>query len=131
MTNPDLVLADTQPFAVADVKYKLAGSEWKRPDLYQAVAFAAGFSVLNAAIIEFLNPMQVSLPPVRVGPILVSHIGWDADPSIDAATAAGLLSERFSRWLAASRGPKCGTTRDGRDLRRTTTAQPATAQLGH
>src|SRR5258708_7906791 len=102
--NPDLVLADTQPFAVADVKYKLAGGEWKRPDLYQAVAFAAGFSVPHAAIIEFLNPMQVSLRPVTVGHIVVSHIGWDADSSIDAVTAAGLLTERFSQWLGACRG---------------------------
>src|SRR5262249_15747260 len=39
--NPDLVLGARA--AVADVKYKLSRSDWDRPDLYQLVAFAAGY----------------------------------------------------------------------------------------
>lgn len=42
--NPDLVFGGPA-VAVGDVKYKLAGGDWDRSDLYQVVAFATAFRV--------------------------------------------------------------------------------------
>ena len=107
--NPDLVFVDSGVFAVADVKYKLTTTEWKRPDLYQAVAFAAGFQVSDAAVLEFLGAAQVSLPAVSVGDILVSHVGWDADPTTTAESAGQAFLGRFTEWLQCCRCRRTGS----------------------
>jgi 5-methylcytosine-specific restriction enzyme subunit McrC len=49
--NPDLVFEDGA--AVGDVKYKLATREWRRGDLYQAVAFATGFRAASSLVVDF------------------------------------------------------------------------------
>jgi 5-methylcytosine-specific restriction endonuclease McrBC regulatory subunit McrC len=97
--NPDLTIGHPRTTAVADVKYKVATTEWKRSDLYQAVAFAVGFRVRNGAIIEFLLPSGQSLEPVSVGDIVVTHLCWPADENVPAAVAAEALATDFAQWL--------------------------------
>ncbi len=43
-------LEDTEVRAIGDVKYKLLGAEWERSDLYEVVAFAAGYRVPQAVV---------------------------------------------------------------------------------
>jgi hypothetical protein len=43
--NPDLVFGAPATLAVADVKYKIATDDWKRPDIYQVVTFATAYRV--------------------------------------------------------------------------------------
>ena len=49
--NPDLVF--DHGAAVGDVKYRLAGADWSRPDLYQAIAFAEAFGTDDAIVVNF------------------------------------------------------------------------------
>jgi 5-methylcytosine-specific restriction endonuclease McrBC regulatory subunit McrC len=101
--NPDLTIGHPRTSAVADVKYKVSTTEWKRNDLYQAVAFAVGFRVRNAAIIEFVMPDGQCLEPVSVGDIVVRHLCWPADPNVPAAIAADALATDFAKWLLSCR----------------------------
>lgn len=96
--NPDIVVADDQIHAIADVKYKLSGSDWKRNDLYQVVAFACGFEVRHAALIEFVPPGGVTLAMVPVGQVRVRHFGWSADDTVMAEDAAAALRQKFGQW---------------------------------
>lgn len=66
------VLAIDAAVAVGDVKYKLAGTEWNRADLYQSVAFAAAHRARHAAVVTFQTPGTGTAPSFQVGEISVS-----------------------------------------------------------
>jgi 5-methylcytosine-specific restriction endonuclease McrBC regulatory subunit McrC len=95
--NPDLVV--DRGLAVADVKYKLTGEAWKRPDLYQVVAFAEGFKSQRGAIIEFLPPSTSALPILQIGDIEIQHFGWSADPGLSPLAASKVLLDAMANWL--------------------------------
>src|SRR5205814_9710564 len=59
--NPDFLFQDG--LAVADVKYKLLGSHWTRPDLYEVLAFATAFKSTSCAVIQ-RRSWKLSLSPV-------------------------------------------------------------------
>jgi len=92
--NPDLVFDDGQ--AVGDVKYKRAGTEWNRPDLYQAIAFAKAFGSQEAVVIDFANNAATRVV-ARVGSKAVHHFSWRTDLPPDDALDALVLN--VSRWL--------------------------------
>jgi 5-methylcytosine-specific restriction enzyme subunit McrC len=96
--TPDLVVNDG--FAIADIKYKLADAHWDRNDLYQAVAFAAGFRTLKAAVIGFTKVGHVTLPEVQVGDIAVSPLMWKAHPDLVPEDAATDLIAQMTSWLS-------------------------------
>ena len=95
--NPDIVVDDGM--AVADVKYKLAGNEWRRSDLYQVVTFATGYGTPFAAIVDFKTRDTPPLPSVPVGDVSLVELSWPADPSVTAEDAASRLVTAFSTWL--------------------------------
>jgi 5-methylcytosine-specific restriction enzyme subunit McrC len=100
--TPDLVFVDGR--AVADVKYKLLGSEWARSDLYQIVAFGKAFLADFAAIVGFRSPeLQVVPPPLIVGGLPVSCLAWRADPSRSADEAATELMGEVAAWMRTCR----------------------------
>jgi hypothetical protein len=96
--NPDLVFG--APSAVGDVKYKLAGGDWDRGDLYQVVAFAAAFRVDEALLVRFRGSEVAALPDVKVGDIGIREVTWLADPEVTAGSAATALAEDVEIWLA-------------------------------
>lgn len=91
--HPDLVFGEQ---AVGDVKYKLVSGEWQRPDLYEVVAFAAGYRVEAAALVGFAASRAASAD-VRFGDIAVRTLLWDVDLS-PAAAAAALVDEARTWW---------------------------------
>jgi 5-methylcytosine-specific restriction endonuclease McrBC regulatory subunit McrC len=93
--NPDLVFGDR---AVADVKYKLQGQDWDTGDLYQAIAFATGFRVQQAAIVTF-SKGQPAHQSLQVGDVTLSSICWPASPLLDARAAAAHLTADVRQWL--------------------------------
>lgn len=95
--NPDIVVGNGQ--AVADVKYKLLGDEWNRPDLYQVVAFAAGFKTTKAALLGFATGTESILPVVPVGEIVVSPLVWRASPEITPDEAADDVARQAAAWI--------------------------------
>jgi len=94
--NPDLVFDSGA--ATGDVKYKLTGTEWKRDDLYQAVAFAAGYRTTRALVITF-SPSGEQLPTLNVGDIEVTNLTWDTSPRTSPDEAAELLTAAVRSWL--------------------------------
>ena len=96
--NPDLVIGGSA--AVADVKYKIAGAEWNRADLYQSVAFAVAARTHHAAVLTFLPPGAERAPSVRVGDISVCQITWPADPTHEPQVAKTALVDAFAGWMA-------------------------------
>lgn len=96
--NPDLVFGKR---AVADVKYKLAEHRWRREDLYQLVAFAKGFGVNRAAMIDFQETLDRALDTVRIGEIEVAHLAWPARADLQPANALERLGERIVQWASA------------------------------
>jgi 5-methylcytosine-specific restriction endonuclease McrBC regulatory subunit McrC len=96
--NPDLVFDGGD--AVADVKYKIAGADWVRSDLYQAVAFATGYRTERAAIVTFGDPHS-ALAPLQVGDVTVTHLLWPNDARVAPAEAADTLAIQVASWLAA------------------------------
>jgi 5-methylcytosine-specific restriction enzyme subunit McrC len=98
--NPDLVMErDGDPIATGDVKYKLATSDWKRGDLYQAVTFATGFRVNDAAICEFHAGGVIRIQPLVVGRVRVVHVGWVSNGELAPKAAAHAFVREFSDWL--------------------------------
>ena len=95
--NPDLVISAGH--AVADVKYKLTASEWRRADLYQLVAFAAAFHAQRAALIGFVEPGRDQPPRIRVGTMDLAHLDWPADPTIAPKHAASAFCASTRSWL--------------------------------
>ena len=95
--TPDLVVNDG--LAVVDIKYKLAGAGWNRADLYQAVAFAAGFRTQEAAVIGFAKVTSPPLPAVRVGEFGVTSFTWRALAAVAPSDAAAELIGDVTAWL--------------------------------
>jgi hypothetical protein len=87
--NPDVVFNDG--LAVCDVKYKIFDAEWSRADLYQSVAFAAGYDAESAAVLGFATPNLPLPPAVRFGKIGVESIAWDIGPLSDPRESAAAL----------------------------------------
>ena len=98
--NPDLLFDDG--LAVADVKYKLSERDWRRPDLYQAVAFAAAVRTKRAAIIGFTTEEAPSYTEVHFGDISVRALDWSADSSLDPEASADRLAHDVETWLQGS-----------------------------
>lgn len=94
--NPDLVFGNV---AVGDVKYKLQRTDWDTGDLYQAVAFATGFRVEEAAIITF-SKGQAGHAPLQVGDVRLSNFCWPADSSLLPQAAARHLVAEVRQWLS-------------------------------
>jgi 5-methylcytosine-specific restriction endonuclease McrBC regulatory subunit McrC len=95
--NPDLVFDDS--LAVADVKYKLAGGDWNRADLYEVIAFAEAVHTPRAALMVFRESAG-GLKSLKVGSKRVDEICWrthDRSPE----QAAQELVEDVSYWLMA------------------------------
>lgn len=93
--NPDLVVSGR---AIADVKYKLAESTWRRPDLYQVVTFCEGFGVTDGAMIDF-GYGTPALESLAIGRVTVSHLRWDTSPGMAPEEATLRLATHFRRWL--------------------------------
>lgn len=94
--NPDIVFEDIP--AVADVKYKLAGGEWGRGDLYQGVAFAAAYNAKAVGVLSF-SADAVEFPDLAFGDIRVRSINWDATPGTQPQNAAGTFTAAVIAWL--------------------------------
>ena len=94
---PDLIFE--QGLAVADVKYKVATGEWKRPDLYEVVTFATGFRIGQAAVIEFATLESPSVPTLQVGDVQVSHLTWPAESDCPPSEASGRFVGGVRQWL--------------------------------
>ena len=98
--NPDLVFG-YPPIAIGDVKYKLVGSDWKRPDLYQLVSFAAGYGVSRAAMFAFsvdtsVRPLTLDVGGIRLVPIL-----WPVSESISPGEAELMVLDATRSWLSS------------------------------
>lgn len=95
--NPDLVF--NHGALVGDVKYKLAGGDWSRGDLYQAIAFAEAFRTRRACVVQFGRSDQAELPEVEVGLKRISPLRWLVDALSPELAAAG-LAQATAEWLA-------------------------------
>lgn len=95
--NPDLVFGAQK--AVGDVKYKLTGDDWNRPDLYQAVSFAAGYRTRSGLVIGFSESGR-TLPKTVVGDIEITHLVWDCGDGTEPADAASRLVSQVAEWYA-------------------------------
>ena len=100
--NPDLFFDDG--LAVGDVKYKLAGSDWNRGDLYQAVAFAAAARTTHASIVGFQTGDHPTISMVQWGDIQVRAMHWNASGAIDPNSAADELATEIDGWLSYAQG---------------------------
>lgn len=96
--TPDLEI-DRPPFT-GDVKYKVSNGKWNRPDLAQAVFFAAAYRSPQALVVGFRDGVDIQLPRVPVGDINVSSALWDASPGSDPAVSERRLVRAVRRLLA-------------------------------
>lgn len=94
--NPDVIFGP--PSAVADIKYKISGQDWDRPDLYQLVAFATGYRVQEAALLSFGTSATHTRPVIDVGDVRTTSITWDASHE-DPSEAATDFVRRVAQWL--------------------------------
>ena len=99
--NPDLGFA---PLAVGDVKYKLNWNAWPRTDLYQSVAFAAGFRRREAVVVSFCDDLRPDLDPVRFGDIALRHLQWRAIKTMDVQLAKHRFVQDARAWWLATSG---------------------------
>jgi 5-methylcytosine-specific restriction enzyme subunit McrC len=104
--NPDLVFGP--PSAIGDVKYKLSSGDWNRADLYQLVAFATGFRVDHALLVQFRQPNVPGCPDLFVGGVRVSERTWPSDPLIPGYTAAAQFVDGVRDWMDLRSGPPQG-----------------------
>jgi 5-methylcytosine-specific restriction endonuclease McrBC regulatory subunit McrC len=99
--NPDLVF--NGGLAVGDIKYKIFGSDWHRPDLYQAVTFAAGFDTNSSLVVGFTTGEVPTVPPrVHVGAITVTPLLWRALEHLAPEDAVAQLASEVSEWLISA-----------------------------
>lgn len=81
--QPDLVIDDGR--SVGDIKYKIYNSGIARPDLYQCVAFAAGYQTKSTILISF--GQELSTVRIPIGDIVLTHVTWPTGmPPAQAAT---------------------------------------------
>ena len=95
--NPDLIFAG---IAIGDVKYKVVGDEWIRPDLYQITAFAVGYGVRSALMIAFTENGIKQLPDLEIGHIRLRALLWDSAYTPELALDS--LIDRVRDWLEES-----------------------------
>lgn len=95
--NPDLIFG--LPHAVGDVKYKLLSKEWNRPDLYQLVAFATGYRLVEAALFGFAPSRASSPPTICVGDTRLSTVTWLSDGIVEPEQAAQDFVAQTRHWL--------------------------------
>jgi 5-methylcytosine-specific restriction endonuclease McrBC regulatory subunit McrC len=95
--NPDLVFGST--LAVADVKYRMLGKDWSKPDLNQVVTFATGFRTHSAAVLGFSSGEGFLPRPVSVGDVRVRAFAWEARLDSAPRTSAIALATDFREWL--------------------------------
>lgn len=101
--NPDLVIADG--LAVADVKYKLVSADLNRGDLYQVVAFAAGFECSHAAIMSFsTGDVELHRSMLQVGGITVRYILWPAVVGLPPRSAGDRFLDDVALWFDSVAG---------------------------
>ncbi len=100
--NPDLVFDGG--VATGDIKYKLGGTDWHRGDLYQAVAFAAGFETTKAMVLGFASSEAPMLPKVQIGAFEVMPFAWRAYPDLEPEEAARVLVSEIAAWLSGLDG---------------------------
>lgn len=98
--TPDVVI-DDGPW-VADIKYKVRGPDWHRPDLYQVLAFAEAFGAERGAIFAFAAGTSSAAMPPEVGNRVVSPVDWPAHPDIGASMAAGTFMDPVQGWVEAT-----------------------------
>lgn len=110
--NPDLVF--DQGDAVGDVKYKLAGSDWARADLFQVVAFATGFHAHSAAVISFRRQDGSAAPDLQVGAVRLRHFTWRAELERDPGASATELAKAVRAWLDSPSTPSRDEDRPAR-----------------
>lgn len=95
--NPDLEIGP-HPYT-GDVKYKLARLGWNRPDLAQAVFFAAAYRSPFAIIVGFRDERSVAPTLLQVGDISVAMATWNAAASVSAFEAEQQLVEDVASAL--------------------------------
>lgn len=99
--NPDLVFGER--IVVGDVKYKLLSAEWGRSDLYQSVAFAAGYESESALVVGFTDRESAPLPPaVSFGRINVGALAWNAGEKSVPEESGRRLSAEVGAYLEAA-----------------------------
>jgi len=127
--NPDLVFEDSAVRAVGDVKYKLVGAEWDRSDLYEVVAFAAGYRVDRAIVTLFAEPGAAPLRSVSVGDHRVKCVCWPAAASRAPSDAAKQVAEAVRQWYLAG-APSSSATAVLTRSRALTAPTSSSTQLG-
>jgi len=95
--NPDLVF--NGGVATGDVKYTIVSPQWRRQDIYQAIAFATIYRARHAALIGFRRPGAIAPPNIRIGDMELQHMDWLADPTADPQQSATMLADQVDRWL--------------------------------
>lgn len=99
--NPDLVFGD---LAVGDVKYKVAGADWARQDLYQVTAFATAFRCSTGALIAYhAAPSDPQVRFAMMGDSTMAMLLWDAREQVAPEEAAVRLTSHVASWLATAR----------------------------
>jgi hypothetical protein len=93
--NPDLIFGR---IAVGDVKYSLLKSDWNRPHLYQAVAFATGYRVSHAGLFGFTST-SISPQQLQVGPVHLRAFTWIANEAVAAEIAEATLVNAARKWI--------------------------------
>jgi len=96
--NPDLLFDGG--VATGDVKYKWLGREWKRNDLYQAIAFAVAFETDLAALGGFRSTPLPEPRLLRIGDIEVREFEWIANSDIPPEEAGKMLASSIDSWLS-------------------------------
>lgn len=86
--------------AGADVKYKVSGKDWRRPGLYQSVAFAAAAQTVHAAIVGLAAELSgiSATGSIRRQLPFAPSTGSPTNSSI-RKIAADHLAERVEAWL--------------------------------
>ena len=100
--NPDLVFDGG--LAVGDVKYRDIGPDWRRSDLYQVVAFAAGFDCDCAMVVGFSDGRTAGPTAIRFGKICVEAFAWDVSPFSEPDASGKVLAAQIAAFIARRRG---------------------------
>lgn len=96
--TPDIVIDGG--VAVADVKYKVGDSDWRREDLYQITTFATVFKSDCAAVVDF-GPLESGLPKaVQLGPVRLESVRWPTDANLSPQEASSLFRARAANWVS-------------------------------
>jgi 5-methylcytosine-specific restriction enzyme subunit McrC len=110
--NPDLVVRLADQLLVGDVKYKRAGNEWDRDDLYEVVAFATAYRAPRACLISFAVDNTEAVAPVTFGDVTVSDLRWDARPTTTPEGASNALRQQLRDWISDGIQPHDASARD-------------------